>query len=1074
MWIVKVALQRPYTFIMLAALIVLLGVYSILNTPTDIFPNIKIPIAAVIWRYTGLLPEEMANRIVLFSERTAQTTVNDVEHTESQSVNGEAVVKYFFQPDVNQALSFAQITSVSQTQLQSSPPGTTPPFILAYNASSVPILQLALSSETIPEQELFDLANNIVRVQLATVAGASIPYPYGGRQRQVQVDLDPRALRARGLAGSDVVNAISAQNLILPAGTEKIDTREYFVKLNANPTQIREINDLPIGVRNGSVLYVHDVAHVRDGYPPQTNIVRVDGKRAVLMTILKTGNASTIDIIDGIQSRLPAAKASMPSDIKIQALSDQSIFVRAAISGVIREAAIAAALTGLMILLFLGSWRSTLIITISIPLSILASIACLSALGETINIMTLGGLALAVGILVDDATVTIENINFHLEQGMEVEAAVLEGARQIALPALVSTLSICIVFVPMFQLAGIAKYLFIPLAEAVIFAMLASYLLSRTLVPTLSKFWLQKNEESEHRAHGNVLVRLQRRFEHGFERMREAYRESLNLALDGGGRFAAVFLFVMAATAILAFPLGPLPGLGQDFFPTVDAGQLKLHLRAATGTRIEETAVLCDAVEKTIRGIIPSKELSSIVDNLGLPYSGINLAYSTSAPVGPSDADIFINFTKKHSSLDGYLRSMREKLTATYPSTQFQFLPADIVSQILNFGLPSPLDIQVSGPNVKANRDFMKALLQRLSGIAGAADLHIQQAYDYPQIDVDVDRSKAQLLGLTEQNVASNMLISLSGSFQTSPSFWIDPTTGTQYNVVSQTPQYRLSSLNDLGNTPLSLSSGAAAGTGGTSQILSNVAAVHRDEAPSVVSHYNAQTAFDIYGAVQDTDLGYVAAQMKKVIDSMQKSLPHGSKIALKGQVETMQRSFSGLLTGLVGAIVLVYMLIVVNFQSMRDPLIIICALPAALAGIVWMLFLTHTTVSVPALTGSIMCMGVATANSVLVISFAREQMAEGLDARAAAIEAGYTRLRPVIMTALAMIIGMIPMALGLGESGEQNAPLGRAVIGGLVFATFATLYFVPTVFTLVHRNDPKPEPKPGPEPRGQDQRATE
>jgi multidrug efflux pump subunit AcrB len=1072
MWIVKVALQRPYTFIMLAALIVLLGVYSILNTPTDIFPNIKIPIAAVIWRYTGLLPEEMANRIVLYSERTAQTTVNDVEHTESQSVNGEAVVKYFFQPDVNQALSFAQITSVSQTQLQSSPPGTTPPFILAYNASSVPILQLALSSETTPEQELFDLGNNILRVQLATVAGASIPYPYGGRQRQVQVDLDPRALRARGLAGSDVVNAISAQNLILPAGTEKIDTREYFVKLNANPTQIREIDDLPIGVRNGSVVYVHDVAHVRDGYPPQTNVVRVDGKRAVLMTILKTGNASTIDIIDGIQSRLPAAKASMPPDLKIQPLSDQSIFVRAAISGVIREAAIAAALTGLMILLFLGSWRSTLIITISIPLSILASIACLSALGETINIMTLGGLALAVGILVDDATVTIENINFHLEQGMDVEEAILEGARQIALPALVSTLSICIVFVPMFLLAGIAKYLFIPLAEAVIFAMLASYLLSRTLVPTLSKYWLRKKEESEQRTKGNLLVRLQRRFEHGFERMREAYRESLNLALDGGGRFTVVFLVVMAATAILAFPLGPLPGLGQDFFPSVDAGQLKLHIRAATGTRIEETAVLCDAIEKTIREIIPSQELSAIVDNLGLPYSGINLAYSTSAPVGPSDADIFINFAKKHSSLDGYVRNMRQKLTATYPSTEFQFLPADIVSQILNFGLPSPLDIQVSGPNVKANRDFMKTLLQKVSGIAGAADLHIQQAYDYPQIDVDVDRSKAQLLGLTEQNVASNMLISLSGSFQTSPSFWIDPTTGTQYNVVSQTPQYSLASLNDLANTPLSLSSGAAGGSGGTSQILSNVAAMHRDEAPSVVSHYNAQTAFDIYGGVQDTDLGYVAAQMKKVINDAQKSLPHGSKIALKGQVETMQRSFSGLLTGLVGAIVLVYMLIVVNFQSLRDPLIIICALPAALAGIVWMLFLTRTTVSVPALTGSIMCMGVATANSVLVISFAREQMAEGLDARAAAIEAGYTRLRPVIMTALAMIIGMIPMALGLGESGEQNAPLGRAVIGGLVFATFATLYFVPAVFTLVHRRDPKPEAKP--EPRGQDQRATE
>jgi multidrug efflux pump subunit AcrB len=1057
MWIVKVALQRPYTFLMLAALIVFLGLFAILRTPTDIFPNIKIPIAAVIWRYTGLLPEEVANRIVLFSERTAQTTVNDVEHTESQSVNGTAVVKYFFQPDVNQALSFAQIVAVSQTQLQTSPPGTSPPFVLSYNASSVPILQLALSSDTIPEQELFDLGNNILRVQLATVAGASIPYPLGGKQRQVQVDLDPRELRARGLAADDVVTAISSQNLILPAGTEKIDTREYFVKLNASPTQIEQLNDLPLGVRNGSVVYVRDVAHVRDGYSPQTSVARVDGKRAVLMNVLKTGNASTIDIINGINQRLPLAKATMPPELKLAALSDQSIFVRGAISGVIREATIAAALTGLMILLFLGSWRSTLIITISIPLSILASIACLSALGETINIMTLGGLALAVGILVDDATVTIENINFHLEQGSDVEAAILEGARQIALPALVSTLSICIVFVPMFLLAGIAKYLFIPLAEAVVFAMLASYLLSRTLIPTLSKFWLKKKDEKEEKSgsrRGNFLSRFQRGFEHRFEQLRVTYRDILVMAIDGGARFAIVFLGIMTVTAVLAFPLGPLPGLGQDFFPSVDAGQLKLHLRASTGTRIEETAVLCDAVEKTIREIIPGKELTTIVDNLGLPYSGINLAYSTSAPVGPSDADIFINFAKKHSSLNDYQRQIRAKLAATYPATQFQFLPADIVSQILNFGLPAPLDVQVFGPDTKGNRAFVDSLLQKMTSIPGAVDLHIQQPYDYPQIDVDVDRSKAQLLGLTEQNVASNMLVSLSGSFQTTPSFWTDPKTGTQYNVVSQTPQYRLASLNDLGNTPLSLSAGSTPGTGGTSQILSSVASMHRDTAPAVVSHYNAQTAFDIYGGIQDSDLGFVASQMNRIIRDASKKLPKGSKVALKGQVETMQRSFSGLLWGLLAAILLVYMLIVVNFQSMRDPLIIIMALPAALAGIVWMLFLTHTTVSVPALTGSIMCMGVATANSVLIISFAREQMADGKDARSAALEAGFTRLRPVIMTALAMIIGMIPMALGLGESGEQNAPLGRAVIGGLVFATFATLFFVPAVFTLVHRND--------------------
>ena len=996
----------------------------------------------------------MANRIVLFSERTAQTVVNDVEHTESQSVNSEAVVKYFFQPRADKDLAMAQIIAVSQTQLQSAPPGTTPPFVLSYNASSVPILQLALSSESIPEQEIFDLGNNILRTQLATVAGASIPYPYGGKQREVQVDLDPRQLRARGLAASDVVSAISSQNLILPAGTEKVDSKEYFVKLNASPTELDQLNDLPIRARNGGVLYVRDVAHIRDGYPPQTNIARVDGKRAIVMNVLKTGNASTLDIIDGINSRLPLAQATMPKGLKLVALSDQSVFVRAAIGGVIREGIIAAGLTGLLILLFLGSWRSTLIITISIPLSILASVACLAALGETINIMTLGGLALSVGILVDDATVTIENINYHLEQGAEVEQAILDGAHQIALPALVSTLSICIVFVPMFQLAGIAKYLFIPLAEAVVFAMLASYILSRTLIPTLSKFWLKKKEASP--GQKGRLARFQEGFEHGFERARDVYRELLSLAIDSGLPFAAIFLIAMAASALLAFPLGPLPGLGQDFFPTVDAGQLKLHFRASTGTRIEATAVLCDQVEKLIRETVRPGEITSIVDTLGLPYSGINLAYSTSAPVGPGDADVFINLTKKHHSLDDYQRELRKRLAASFPSTQFQFLPADIVSQILNFGLPSPLDVQVVGPNVDANREFTKSLLRKLSGIAGAVDLHIQQPYDYPQINVDVDRTKAQFLGLTQQNVASNMLISLSGSFQTTPSFWIDPNTGTQYNVVAQTPQYRLTSLNDLGNTPLSQTTGSVPAADGTSQILSNVATMHHSVAPAVVSHYNSQVAFDIYGDVQGTDLGFVAAQFNKVIDAARKDLPKGSTIHLKGQVETMQQSFRGLLLGLIGAIILVYMLIVVNFQSMLDPLIIITALPAALAGIVWMLFLTHTTVSVPALTGAIMCMGVATANSVLVISFAREQMTEGKSARDAALEAGFTRLRPVIMTATAMIIGMIPMALGLGESGEQNAPLGRAVIGGLIFATIATLFFVPTVFTLIHGRKPR------------------
>jgi multidrug efflux pump subunit AcrB len=1044
MWIVKVALQRPYTFIMLAVLIVLMGTYAILNTATDIFPNIKIPIAAVIWRYNGMLPEEIANRIVLFSERAAQTTVNDVEHTESQSVNGTAVVKYFFQPDVDQDLSLSQITGVSQTELGYSPPGTTPPYILSYSASSVPILQLALSSSTVSEAQIYDVGVTILRTQLATVAGASLPFPDGGKQRQIQVDLDPQALRANALSANDVVSAVGQQNLILPAGTQKIGPLEYFIKLNASPTQIEDLNNMPVRAQNGTLTYVHDVAHVRDGYSPQTNMVRVDGRRSVLMSVLKTGKASTIDIIDGIYQKLPQIRSSLPSALKIETTSDQSVFVRSAISGVLREAVIAGALTGLLILLFLGSWRSTLIITISIPLSILASITCLSALGETINIMTLGGLALAVGILVDDATVTIENINYHLAGGKDVETAILDGARQIALPALVSTLCICIVFIPMFLLAGLAKFLFVPLAEAVVFAMLASYLLSRTLVPTLAKYWLKMHDAEPLKKRGNFLARLQASFERGFERFRERYKALLQTALHSGARFAAVFLGCMAATALLAFPLGPLPGLGQDFFPAVDGGQIKLHMRARTGTRIEETAALCDAVEATIREVIPAAEIVNVVDNIGFPYSGINLAYSTSAPVGPGDADIYVNLSQRHKPTAEYVRTLRSNLAATYPSTTFSFLSADIIGQILNFGLPSPIDIQVVGFNVSGNRDFASQLLQKLRGVPGAVDLHIQQSGDYPQFNVDVDRGKALLVGLTEQSVATNLLVSLSGSFQTSPSFWIDPKSGTQYQVATQTPQFRLENLNDLGNTPLN-------GPRGAAQILSSVASIHRSVAPAVVSHYNATPVIDIYGSVQGTDLGYVSSRINKIVESAKKDLPKGSRIAVRGQVQTMKASFNGLLIGLAGAIVLVYMLIVVNFQSLLDPFIIITALPAALAGIVWMLFVTHTTVSVPALTGAIMCMGVATANSVLVTSFARERMDAGDNAFEAALQAGFTRLRPVLMTATAMIIGMIPMALGLGDGGEQNAPLGRAVIGGLIFATVATLFFVPTVFTIIH-----------------------
>ncbi len=1059
MWIVRVALQRPYTFIVVAILILLMGIAAISRMAIDIFPSINIPIVATIWNYTGLQPDDMAKRVVLFAERTAQTTVSDVEHTESQSLNGIAVVKYFFQPTANEELSYSQITGVSQTQLKFTPPGMTPPFILAYNASTVPVIQLALSSDTLSESQMFDLGNNVIRTALATVPGAAMPFPYGGTQRQVQVDLDPSALRARGLSGADVTTAISGQNLILPAGTQKVGDLEYFVGVNASPATVKELNDLPVTARNGDLVYVHDVAHVRDGAPPQTNIVRQDGKRAVLMSVLKTGTTSTIDVIDGIKARLAQVRGALPGALKVDTIGDQSLFVRSAVSGVVREAVIAAALTGLMILLFLSSWRSTLIITVSIPLSILASIVCLSALGQTLNIMTLGGLALAVGILVDDATVTIENINWHLERGATVEQAILDGAHQIAIPALVSTLAICIVFVPMFLLAGIAKFLFVPLAEAVVFAMLASYLLSRTLVPTLAKYWLKAHAPTESEGTPGLLKRFQARFERGFNVARNWHHRLLESALRGGPRFAAAFFGAMVATSLLAFPLGRyLPGLGQDFFPYVDSGQIKLHLRARTGLRIEETAALCDAVEDAVRNAIPSSELASVVDNIGLPYSGINLAYSTSAPVGPGDADIFITLTSTHRPTADYVRVLRQQLVPEFPGTSFAFLPADIVSQTLNFGLPSPIDVQVVGANVEANRAYASMLLGKLRNIPGAVDLRIQQAYDYPTINVDVDRTKAQLVGLTQHDVASNLLVSLSGSSQTSPSFWVDQANGTQYSVVTQTPQYRLETPNALAMTPLTNNAG------GPSQVLANVATFHRGVGPAVVSHYDASPVIDIYGAVQDADLGFVSAQVDQILAATKDALPKGSRIAVRGQVQTMRASFDGLLVGLLAAIVLVYLLIVVNFQSWLDPFIIVTALPAALAGIVWMLFVTHTTVSVPALTGAIMCMGVATANSVLVVSFARERLAAGDSPAAAALQAGFTRFRPVLMTALAMIIGMVPMALGLGDGGEQNAPLGRAVIGGLMFATVATLLFVPTMFALIHGRaaTARPQQSPG------------
>src|SRR5476651_188162 len=1053
--LVRIALSRPYTFVVLALLILIIGPLAAMRTPTDIFPDIKIPVVSVVWQYTGLSPDQMAGRITSPFERVLTTTVNDVEHIEASSVAGFGIIKVFFQPTVNISSANAQVTAVSQTILRQLPPGITPPLILNYNASTVPIVQLALSGHGLTEQNLSDIATNQVRPFLSSVAGASIPYPFGGKSRQVLIDLDSAALQARGLTGQDVAAALADQNLIVPVGTQKIDQFEYTLLLNNAPSDIAALGDLPVRTVNGTTVYIRDVANVRDGNPPQTNIVHVNGTRSALLSVMKSGSTSTLSIIDGVKQSMADLKPNLPPELEVAAIGDQSVFVRAAVSGVAREGVIAALLTSLMILLFLGSWRSTVIIAISIPLSILAALIALWATGQTLNIMTLGGLALAVGILVDDATVTIENINWHLEHGKDVKTAILDGARQIALPALVSTLAICIVFVPMFLLAGIAKYLFIPMAEAVVFAMLASYILSRTLVPTLAMYWLKKHDpHAHHTATGaGFLSRFQRGFERKFEAMREHYKSILEWALHSGPVFAGVFLAAMAGTALLAFPIGPLPGLGQDFFPNANGDQLKLHIRARSGTRIEETAALCDGIENLIRSTIPAGQISNVVDNLGLPYSGINLAYSSSAPVGPGDADIFINLKEDHTPDDQLMHTLRGKLEAGFPSVTFSFLPADIVGQILNFGLPSPLDIQITGFNIDGNRAFAAKLLQKLHSVPGAVDLRIQQSSDYPQINVNVDRSKAQLLGLTEQNAASNMLVSLSGSFQTSPSFWNDPKNGTQYSVVAQTPQHQLQTLNDLQNTPLTTAAGAVP------QVLSNVASLARSSAPTVVSHFNAVPSIDIYGTVEGTDLGYVSKHVSEIVEAAKKDLPKGSNIVVRGQVETMHASFNGLLIGLAGAIVLVYMLIVVNFQSLLDPLIIISALPAALAGIVWMLFLTHTSVSVPALTGAIMCMGVATANSVLVVSFARERLQAGDSAYQAALQAGFGRLRPVMMTALAMIIGMIPMALGLGDGGEQNAPLGRAVIGGLIFATIATLFFVPVIFSIVRGRKPAQAP---------------
>jgi len=1048
MWIVRLALRRPYTFVVLALLLFFLGPVVIERTPVDIFPNIDIPVVSVIWNYAGFSPQQLSDRIVVQFERSLTTTVNDIEHTESQTLNGVSVIKVYFHPNVNISQAVAQITAIAQTSLRQYPQGTTPPLVIQYSASSVPVLQLGLSGAGLNEQQLNDFGTNFIRTQLATVQGASMPFPYGGKQRQVQIDIDTQKLQAHGLSASDVVNAVGSQSIILPAGDVKMGHVDYQVETNSAPDSIEALNNLPIKTVNGATIYVRDIGNVRDGFPPQTNIVRVDGQRSALMSLQKTGNASTLDIISAVRAKLPQIKAQLPPALQIRPIADQSIFVRSAIRGVVREAIIAACLTAVMILIFLGNWRSTLIIAVSIPLSILCSLLALSALGETINIMTLGGLALAVGILVDDATVEIENINRNLELGKEVEDAILTGASQIAVPAFVSTLAICIVFVPMFFLGGVARYLFVPLAEAVVFAMLASYFLSRTIVPTMAKYLLKGHEDDrveQARTSRNPLVRFQITFEHYFERLRTWYHGTLKVCLEHRALFlVSMGVFWIASVGVL------YPWLGQDFFPSVDGGQFKLHVRAHTGTRIEDTARLCDQVEEVIRGEIPKAQLGTIIDNIGLPYSGLNLSYSNSAPVGTGDADILVSLAEKHRPTAEYMHALRERLTRDFPGTEFYFLPTDMVSQILNFGLPAQIDVQVAGLKVDDNRALAEQLMQQISRIPGTTDLRIQQPFDLPKWTVNVDRTRAQEVGYSQRDIAQDLLTSLSGSFQTSPTFYLNPQNHVSYNIAVQTPQYDVKSLQELENFPISIS-----GSTQQPQILGNLASIQRGVEAGLVSHYDAQPIIDVYGSVEGTDLATVASKVERVIADNQASLPHGSQIFLRGQIETMHSSFQGLIYGLLFSIVLVYALIVVNFQSWLDPFIIIVALPGALAGIVWMLFITGTHISVPALTGAIMCVGVATANSILVVSFAKEQMEEGHSAAEAAVSAGFTRFRPVIMTALAMIIGMVPMALGLGDGGEQNAPLGRAVIGGLMLATFGTLTFVPILFSLMHRNDP-------------------
>jgi CzcA family heavy metal efflux pump len=1038
-WLVKVALDRPYTFIVMALMILIFGPLAAIRTPTDIFPNIGIPVIGVAFNYAGLSPDEMGARIVASYERFLSNNVNDVEHSESQSMPGVGIIKIYFQPNVDIRLATAQVTSSSQTAVRMMPVGTQPPFIINYSAATVPVLQMAFSSTSLSEQQVLDYSQNFARPRLTTVPGAAVPFSYGGKFRSVQIDLDPQAMQARGLSATDVQNAFANQNQITPAGNIKIGSFQYVVRLNNAADTVEAINDMPVKTMNGGTIFLRDVAHVRDGNSIQQNIVHVDGARAVLSTVLKNGQTSTIDVVNGVKNLLPVLKTQLPEALKIDVLTDQSLFVKAAINGVVREGVIAACLTSLMILFFLGSWRSTVIIATSIPLAVLCALVALWASGQTLNIMTLGGLALAVGILVDDATVTIENINWHLEHGKPVYDAIMDGARQITQPAFVSLLCICVAFVPMFSLQGVAGFLFQPMAMAVVFAMIASFILSRTLVPTLALYLLRLHSE-EHAALGNnMFARLQKRFEQAFADSRESYRNLLALAMTNRRRFVYVFLAGVALSMCL------VPFLGQDFFPSVDSGQITLHARTQPGTRIEDTTQIVANISREIRRVIPRAELQTIVDNVGLNQSPTNMIYNNTGTAGLQDADLFITLNKNHGPTADYVRTLRQRLPRLFPAVTFSFPPPDITSQILNFGAPAPLDVQVTGTNLEETQAFALRVLRQIRQVPGLVDARMQQSSSQPQLQVDADRGRMAQLGLTERDVTNALATSLAGTSQTAPNFWLNPKNGVSYFMTAQTPEYKLDSLEALQNLPVTGTSG------GSAQVLGGLSSISRSQSRTLVTHYNILPTIDLFATTQDRDLGAVAKDVQKVIDANKKYLPRGATVILRGQIQTMDTAFSGLFYGLLAAIVLIYLLIVVNFQSWTDPFVIITALPAALAGIVWTLFATGTTLSVPALTGAIMCMGVATANSILVISFARERLAAHGDAVLAAVEAGFTRFRPVCMTALAMIIGMSPMALGLGEGGEQNAPLGRAVIGGLVFATCATLIFVPVVFSIIH-----------------------